>query len=171
MFAPAPFSVTAPSSNSTSDPDNSLFSAASNESIPIASCVGCNATSPHENYCPSCPDTGFIFADVIPSDQNTNLNSSITSSNPLLESSHPSVPSHHSSNNNWHTELERLCTTIFPSQHAAGQAITALQLALVDDDVLETSLSIQRNRIVLSFRFSTDYPTSNQVIVCFRNDE
>ena len=92
MSVPAfDFANSLSSSNQDSEFEDSSLSAASDKSIPLASCVGCNTTGPLGHYCLSCPDIGFIFADCIPSDPPTNPTPSIASSNFLSATGIPNL--------------------------------------------------------------------------------
>ena len=106
-----------------------------------------------------CTSSNPPVPDVVPSATTSNPE-------PVLQSS--SSSSHEPA---WAETATYIDGTVFDNRHLAGTHIAEFISALIDDDVLTTSLESRDDRLVLSFSFFLDSPTPDTVTARFQSVE
>ena len=80
-------------SSSHFPPVQSALNSSSDETIILASCINCERIGPIGNHCSHCPDSGFVYADPIPDDAQSDSDSDDESPPPSESASETGNPS------------------------------------------------------------------------------
>ena len=67
----------------------------------------------------------------------------------------------------WHRDAALIETTTYRTRHDAGVALANLQIKLIDDDVIYTSIESEPNRLLLYYTFALDNKFLDSIIARF----
>ena len=71
----------------------------------------------------------------------------------------------------WHPDAAIIETTTYRTRHDAGVAVAHLQIKLLDDDVVFTSLEQEPDRIILYYTFALDIGFLDKITARFETIE
>lgn len=138
--------------------------ATSSTTLPPSTSISTNASDHRHDATPVIPDACSSSTPLLPDAGHSAATLPVTTAPTHSPSSSFHEPA-------WGETATYIEATTFPTRHLAGVNLSALQLALIDDGVLTTSIVAHDDRLTLSFSFSIDQIAADTVTARFQQSE